>query len=74
MEYRVIKIEEDLDFGCEEREEGTPVLAVVLLEDAEACQKTIRVPDKDLYAQDINEGDLVELQDHKIMKRKQDER
>ena len=27
--YTVKRIEEDLDFGCEEREEGAPVMAVV---------------------------------------------
>lgn len=27
MNYRVVRIEEDVEFGCEERKEGDPVLA-----------------------------------------------
>ena len=33
MNYRVVRIEEDVEFGCEERKEGDPVMAVVRLED-----------------------------------------
>ena len=32
MNYRVVRIEEDVEFGCEERKEGDPVMAVVRLE------------------------------------------
>ena len=31
MKYKVMEIQEDVDFGCEERSEGSPVMAVVLL-------------------------------------------
>ena len=31
MIYMVKRIDEDLDFGCEERVEGVPVMAVVTL-------------------------------------------
>ena len=31
MIYIVKRIDEDLDFGCEERAEGAPVMAVVTL-------------------------------------------
>ena len=27
MNYRVVRIEEDVEFGCEERKEGDPVMA-----------------------------------------------
>ena len=33
MIYTVKKIEEDLDFGCEERADGVSAMAVVTLED-----------------------------------------
>lgn len=33
MKYTVKRIDEDLDFGCEERIEGAPVMAVVTLID-----------------------------------------
>ena len=37
MNYRVLRIEEDVDFGCEERKEGDPVMAVVRLEDEDGA-------------------------------------
>ena len=33
MKYQVMRIEEDLDFGCEERGADEPVMAVVVLKD-----------------------------------------
>ena len=59
MEYTVIKIEEDIDFGCEERSDSTPVMAVVSLRDDSGTVQVIRYPDKELYRLDINEGDRV---------------
>ena len=61
MKYRVVRIDEDIDFGCEERKEGTPVMAVVLLEDENGNQQHIRQIDQYLYDNDINEGDLVQF-------------
>lgn len=34
MTYSVIRIDEDLDFGCEERMAGNLVMAVVILQDS----------------------------------------
>ena len=61
MRYRVVRIDEDIDFGCEERKEGIPVMAVVLLEDENGNQQHIRQIDQYLYANDINEGDQVQF-------------
>lgn len=61
MIYKVKKIEEDLDFGCEERPEGAPVMAVVTLEDSEQKEMRIRHEDALLYERDINENDRVYL-------------
>lgn len=61
MLYKVKKIEEDLDFGCEERPEGAPVMAVVTLEDSEQKEMRIRHEDVLLYERDINENDRVYL-------------
>ena len=36
MKYQVMRIEEDLDFGCEEREENHEPQVIVILKDA-AC-------------------------------------
>ena len=57
MNYRVVRIEEDVEFGCEERKEGDPVMAVVWLEDGDV--KIVRQRDQMLYDRDINEGDRV---------------
>ena len=61
MKYRVVRIDEDIDFGCEERKEGTPVMAVVLLEDERGNRQRTRQIDQYLYDNDINEGDLVQF-------------
>ena len=59
MRYKVLKIEEDVDFGCEERGEDSPVMAVVLLQDENGNEQKIRQEDQVLYERDINEGDLL---------------
>ncbi|MGN8946200.1 hypothetical protein ACTNEF_14105 [Bariatricus sp. HCP28S3_E4] len=57
--YTVKRIEEDLDFGCEEREEGAPVMAVVTLVDSFGEEMRVKEEDAMLYERDINEGDKV---------------
>lgn len=59
MFYIVNKIEEDLDFGCEERPEGAPVMAVVTLTDEEKKELVLRHEDALLYERNINENDRV---------------
>ena len=61
MFYIVNKIEEDLDFGCEERPEGAPVMAVVTLADEEKKELVLRHDHEDalLYERNINENDRV---------------
>lgn len=61
MLYIVKKIEEDLDYGCEERPEGTPVMAVLTLADPEGKEMVLRHEDTLLYERDINENDRVYL-------------
>ena len=51
MQYKVLKIEEDMDFGCEERQPGEALMSVVLMEDDDGL----------LYERDINEGDFVTM-------------
>ena len=59
MNYKVMRIDEDLDFGCEERPEGMPVMAVVTLADELGQEQTMKVPDRELYEKNINVGDTV---------------
>lgn len=59
MIYIVKRIDEDLDFGCEERAEGAPVMAVVTLINSSGEESRVRAGDAMLYERNINEGDKV---------------
>ena len=61
MKYTVKRIDEDLDFGCEERSADAPVMAVVTLTDEAGQEVKMRQSDQMLYDKDINEGDVVIL-------------
>ena len=50
MVYKVKEIQEDLDFGCEERSEDSPVMAIVLLTGEDGREKMTRQEDQLLYA------------------------
>lgn len=66
--YTVKRIEEDLNFGCEEREEGAPVMAVVTLVDSFGEEMRVKAEDAMLYERDINEGDKVYFDKDKLEK------
>ena len=59
MMYTVKRIDEDLDFGCEERPEDVPVMALVTLVDSSGKEVTVKAEDAKLYERNINEGDIV---------------
>ena len=59
MTYIVKRIDEDLDFGCEERAEGAPVMAVVTLMNSSGEEFIVKAEDDMLYERNINEGDKV---------------
>ena len=59
MIYTVKRIEEDLDFGCEERPKGMPVMAIVTLTNSSGEEIRIKAEDAMLYECNINEGDKV---------------
>ena len=42
MQYKVLKIEEDIDFGCEERQPGENLMSVVVLEREYGCEISLR--------------------------------
>ena len=67
--YRVTAIQEDLDFGCEERSADSPVMAVVILEGEDGSEKMTRQVDKLLYERDINEGDRVTFDEKNQLKK-----
>lgn len=59
MIYIVKRIDEDLDYGCEERAEDTPVMAVVTLINSSGEESRVKAGDAMLYECNINEGDKV---------------
>ena len=59
MSYIVKRIDEDLDFGCEERAEDAPVMAVVTLMNSSGEELIVKSEDAMLYERNINEGDKV---------------
>ena len=61
MIYTVKRIEEDVDYGCEERPEDAPVMAVVTLVDSSGEESRVKVEDALLYKNNINEGDKVSI-------------
>ena len=52
MQYKVLKIEEDMDFGCEERQPGEALMSVVLMEDENRNETSLRHDDGLLYERD----------------------
>ena len=59
MMYTVKRIDEDLNFGCEERPDDVPVMAIVTLVDSSGEEVTVNAEDAELYERNINEGDKV---------------
>ena len=55
MIYTVKRIDEDLDFGCEERLDDAPVMALVTLVDSSGKEVTVKAEDAKLYERNINE-------------------
>ena len=61
MIYTVKRIDEDVDYGCEERSEDVPVMAVVTLTNSLGEEFVITAEDAMLYECNINEGDKVSI-------------
>lgn len=59
MVYTVLNIEEDLDYGCEEKAKDQPVMAVVTLRSEAGEESTRKIPDHTLYEREIIQGDKV---------------
>ena len=66
MKYLVKRIIEP-DYGCEERPADYIAIDTVILTDADGNDITVKVPDKELYAKDINVGDSVFVDEHNII-------
>ena len=53
MIYTVKRIDEDLDFGCEERAKDAPVMAVVTLVDSSGEELRVKAEDPDFVISQI---------------------
>ena len=65
MQYKVIRIEENMDFGCEERQPGERLMSVVILEREDGREISLKHDDERLNERDINEGDIVTLDENR---------
>lgn len=72
MIYIVKRIDEDLDFGCEERAEGAPVMAVVTLMNSSGEELIVKSEDAMLYERNINEGDKVHFDEENNLEKIQE--
>lgn len=72
MKYTVLRIDEDVDFGCEERNDREPVMAIVTLQNENGDHMQLRQEDQMLYDLDINEGDCVVLNEEKKLQKIQE--
>ena len=61
MIYTGKRIDEDVDYGCEERLEDVPVMAVVTLMNPLGEELVVKAEDAMLYECNINEGDKVSI-------------
>ena len=59
MIYKVLEIREDLDYGCEERSEDTPLLSEAVLEDADGAERYFKMPEALFQKRSISDGDFV---------------
>lgn len=58
--FKVSRIGEDIDYGCEDRLEHSPIMAAVFLTDPKSGKEYIvKVADASLSEKNIQEGDLV---------------
>mgnify|MGYP000354527624 CR=1 FL=1 len=53
MQYKVLKIEEDMDFGCEERQPGEALMSVVLMEMKQVCDMMTASCTKEISMREI---------------------
>lgn len=72
MLYTVKSIEEDLDFGCEERSADNPVQAIVHLISEDGGESIMKMEDALLYQREIDEGDKVVLDENQQLKKVMD--
>ena len=59
MIYKILEIREDVDFGCEERNEDQPFLCEAVLEDTDGAKRCFKMADALFEKRDLREGDQV---------------
>ena len=69
MIYIVKDIEEDLDFGCEERLDAAPKMAVAVLADETGKELRKKVPDQHLNDEGIEPGSRVYFDENNVVRK-----
>lgn len=67
MKYKIIRIDEQF-YGCEEPPADAPICVDVTLESADGARRIMPYPDETLRADNIDEGDFVEIVDGHFIK------
>ena len=61
MLYTIQRIEENVDYGCEERSGAMPVQAIAVLLGDDGIEKSVHMPDALFYERALEAGDRVYL-------------
>ncbi|MBR2256437.1 MAG: hypothetical protein IJ899_03655 [Blautia sp.] len=69
MLYTVTRIDEDLDFGCEERQENEPVKAVVTIKGDDGEETVVKMADAVLYERKIDSGTVVFIDEEGLLQK-----
>ena len=69
MIYKILEIREDVDFGCEERSEDTPLLSEAVLEDTGGKRTCFKMPDALFDERGLQEGDQVYIDEHETLQK-----
>ena len=69
MIYKVLEIREDIDFGCEERNDDTPLLSEAVLEDTDGEKRYFKMPEALFQERRITEGDKVFIDEYETLRK-----
>ena len=69
MIYKVLEIREDLDYGCEERNEDKPLLSEAVLEDTDGEKRYLKMSEALFQERGIIEGDRVYIDEYESLQK-----
>ena len=69
MIYKILEIREDIDFGCEERGEDSPLLSEAVMEGKDGSKRYFKMPEALFQERCILEGDFVYIDEHETLRK-----